>query len=296
MLADFQYSLGTRYQTVLGTLSSYINQDSADFTTVAGQQYYEYPLGTVGLEDVTITIGNVIYTLQPIYDQKMWDWYNALPIQPTSFPQFYFPRRYDFGIYPKPQDEYEGTINKFARDRNLLVDDYTDMTVSLTLDDATLTGSGTAFTAGMEGYWFTITDTAVHGYGYWFRVLTVTDATHIELSQPWPYASISSKTYRIGQTPLIPEEGHIILPWGTAADYYAGPYGNPELYTRFNNMFWTGDANNNIADLDNKNIRGGLIGLKNRYEDRDRDMVVNRLPQGINPSYMIFSQTISQGP
>lgn len=293
LLADFQYSLGERYQTIMGTISSYINTDTQTASTVASQQYYYYPVGTVSVDSATITIGSMKYTLTPIYSQYSWNVLNALAIQPTAIPQFIFPRKDDFGVWPIPTDVYTITFNRFFRDRNLLVDDYTTGTITATSGSATITGSGTTFTSAMIGRWFTVTDTAARGQGYWYRVGSYTSATSIALETTWAGSTAAALTFRIGETPEIPEEGHAILPYGTAADYYMGLRAAPEKALPFDNMFWTGSFNNSSRDIDDKNISGGLIGMLRKYEDRDRDNIVERRPVIIPSSYKIFAETIT---
>ena len=278
---------------IMGTLSEYINQDSQTATTVAAQQYYYYPVGTVGVDSATITIGNVIYTLTPIYSQQSWNQINAMPFQQTTIPQFIFPRKSDFGIWPIPQDAYTITFQRFFRDRNLLVDDYTSGTVTVTAGSATVTGSSTTFTPAMVGRWFTVTDTTVPGQGYWYKVLTYSSATEIVLETFWNGSTSAGAAYRIGESPEMPEEGHIMLPSGTAADFYSGLRNDPERATWFNNVFWTGDGNNNNHDLSSKNAAGGLIGMLNKYKDRERDNIVTRQPGLMNPRYKVWGYSIS---
>jgi hypothetical protein len=293
ILADFKYSLGQRYQQAFGILESYIIEDSQTFTTANGTQYYYYPPGTVSIDSLTITIGSLTYTLYPIYSAQLWNWYNALQIQPTSIPQFYFPRQYDFGIWPIPTATYTGQFQRFYRDRNLLVEDYTDGTVTCTLNSSTLTGSGTTFTPGMVGRWFTVTNTATPGEGLWYRISAYTSATSLTLQSPWIAATATGQAYRIGESPELPEDGQGILPFGTASDYYSGLRKDPDNGTKYDNMYWTGNFANTSRRLDDKNITGGLIGLHRKYADRDRSHIVMRRPTIYPPSYKIFAQSIS---
>jgi len=292
LLADFQYSLGQRYQMIFGSLSSYINQDELTASTVAGQQDYYYPVGTVGVDSATITIGNVQYTLSPIYSQPQWNWFNALQIQPTAIPQLIFPKKDSFGIWPIPQAAYTITFQRFFRDRNMLVDDYSTGTVSLTAGDSTITGSGTVWTSAMVGRWFTVTNTATPGQGYWYRIGSFTSTTSMELETVWASASVSGTTYRIGESPEIPEEGHAILAEGTAANFYSGLRNDDKNAARFDNSFWTGSYTNTSRDEDDKNISAGLIGVIRKYKDRERDNIVMRQPQVISPVYKVFAEGI----
>lgn len=293
LLEDFQYSLGQRYQMIFGTISEYVNQGTLTASTVAAQQYYYYPLGTVNVDSATITIGSLQYTLMPIYDQQTWNQLNAMTLQPTAIPQFIFPRKSDFGIWPIPQAVYTINFQAFLRDRNMLVDDYIAGTATLTNGSATLTGVGTIFTAAMVGRWFTVTDTSQPGQGYWYRIGAYVDTTHLTLETYWAGTAATAVAYRIGETPEIPEEGHIMLPWGTAADYYAGLRNDAENSARFDNSFWTGSMAQTSRNWDDKNIAGGLIGMKRKYEDRGRDNVIHRGPTVISPYYKIWSETIT---
>lgn len=293
LVSDFQYNLGTRYQLIWDTISSYINTSTDTDTTVASTQYYSYTPGTQSLDSVTITIGSVQYTLTPIYSQETWNYLNALQIQPTAIPQFFFPRQYDYGIWPIPTAAYTITTQKYYRDRNLLIADYTDGTATVTNGSATLTGVTTTFTAGMVGRWFTITDTAVPGQGYWYKITGFTNTTTMTLNRTWVAATATSKTYRIGESPELPEGAHILLPDGTASDFYSGLRNDPDTAAKWDNKFWTGSMQNTSRKLDDKNISAGLIGLVRKFKDRTRDNIVLRQPPIISPAYKIFASSIS---
>ena len=259
LITDFQNNLAQRYQMVL-----------------------------------VITVGSVNYPLTVISSQHSWDVLNAIQIQPSAIPQFIFPRRDDFGIWPIPQDAYSITFNYYIRDRSLLVDDYTTGTVVATAGSTTITGTTTTFTAGMVGRWFTITDTANPDYGYWYRISGYSSATSLALENGWQGTTISSATtYKIGQCPEIPEEGHVMLVDGTTADFYAGIRADIEKATWFDNKFWTGQGNNSNRKIGDDTIKGGLIGLMNRYSSRDNKSLVNRQPKIWPPNFKVWGSTIS---
>jgi hypothetical protein len=293
ILADFNYSLGQRYQFIFGALSSYLNQDVDPISTVAGTQYYAYQPGLVSMDNVSITIGSVTYTLSPIYDQVTWNQLNAMQIQPSAIPQFYFPRKDDFGIWPIPQAVYTLNPYAFMRDRNISVEDYTGGTALCTLADATVTGTNTTWTPAMVGRWFTITDTTQPGQGFWYRVASYTSPTSLELSRPWAAATTTTSAYRIGESPEIPEETHILLADGTAADFYAGLRADITKGTYWTNKFFTGDGNNNSRELGGNSVQGGLIGLINRYESRDRRHLIYKNTKPMSPYWKIWSSSLS---
>lgn len=294
IIADFQYSLGQRYQLALATLQSYVNQSPQTASTVAGQQFYSYPVGIVSVAGITVTIGSVQYVLDPVYGQRQWDLLNALQIQPTAIPQFFFAREYDFGIWPIPQaSDYTITFNGFNRDRDLTVADYTTGTIAVSAGSTTLTGTSTTFTPSMVGRWFTVTDTSNTGQGYWYQVVTYVSPAVLILGTNYAGSTGSGLTYRIGQAPNIPDEGHSIFADGTAADYYAGLRNAPESATWFENKYWTGSGSDNRRDLGNDKILSGLIGVANRYASRDNRRIIRRLPSPYLPQYSIWAQTLS---
>ena len=290
---SFNYYLGTRYQLMLAKLKNFRTTLNTTFSTAANTQYYNYPLGEVSIDGMFITIGSVNYPLQIIDSLYNWENLNAILIQASAIPQFYFPRRDDFGIWPIPQAVYTGTISYHYRDRNLLVADTMGGTISLTNGSPTVTGTGGIFTPAMVGSWFTVTDTTVPGYGYWYRISGYTNSNSITLYQNWANATASTTGYRIGVSPEIPEEGHELLTAGVTADYYtfirkdvasAGPY---------NNIFWTGDPNNPSREEGNTRIAGGVIGLINRYNDRDDTRLIRRRPR-LNPlQFKVWATSLS---
>lgn len=293
ILADFQRNLKMRYQTVFSHLQNFTTQTGKTASTVPGQQYYHYPVGISKIDDVVVTIGSVQYPLKVMNSQHSWDVKNAITIQPSAIPEYIYPRRDDFGIWPIPQGTYTITFYSYIRDHSLSVDDYMNGTVTVTNGDTTLVGSGTTFTAGMVGRWFEVTDTTSADYGYWYRISGFNSATSLTLENSWQGTTASGLNYRIGQTPEIPEEGHILLSDGVTADYYGGIRVDAEKQTAWDNKFWTGQANNSGRKIGDDNIKAGLIGLVNKYSDRDESALVLRQPPVWPPQYKVFAQTLS---
>ena len=272
ILSFFKRSLGERYQLMLAEFADYQGQIAKTASTVANQQYYAYPPGIVDIEDVVITVGSLNYPLEAVGSQARWDSLNAVLIQSGAIPQYFFPRRDDFGIWPIPQDVYTITLNYHWRDRNLTNDDYTTGTVSVTNGSATITGSGTTWTAAMVGRWFTATD------GLWYRIAGFTNSTTLTLATNFAGATASSLSYTIGESPELPEEAHTLLATGVTADYYMGYRKDAINGKAWTNKFWTGDPG--IAlDTPPDNIYAGFIGLKKRFASRADRKVVRRSPR-----------------
>jgi hypothetical protein len=293
IIADFNLHLAQRYQMIFGRLKNYSTTTAQTAATVADQTYYHYPPGLSQIDVATVTVGDIPYPLQTIYSQYTWDLLNAIPFQASAIPQFIFPRKDDFGIWPVPQDVYTITFNYFLRDRSLTIGDYTTGTVAVTTGSTTVTGTDTTFSPAMVGRWFSVTSESNTGQGYWYRVASYTSATVIAIESAYEGATGSSLTYRIGQSPEIPEEGHITLVDGATADWYAGTRKDITTGTWFNNAFWTGDGNNSSRDVGDDKIAGGLIGLINRYGGRDDKRLIRVGPRQQSYYWQIWGSSIT---
>ncbi len=293
ILADFKQNLNNRYQMVFAQMQDYQTQVSLVANTVVNQQFYHYPTGVVNIEDVVVTIGSIRYVLKVINSQQKWDEYNAIQIQPTAIPQFIFPRRDDFGIWPIPQGVYTITFNYHLRDRDLSVPDYTVGTATFTSQTVTVLGQSTVWTPSMQGRWIQITDTSAWGQGYWYRIASINNAGSLVLDATYQQPTSTAVTYRIGQVPEIPDEGHIILCDGATADFYGGMRKDYESMKTWNNRFWTGDPVNESRDEGDSNVKAGLIGLMSLYGDRNNSKLIDRRPR-IDPlQYQVWATSIS---
>ena len=239
----------------------------ASVNNVAGDhaQYYKNPNGFVTVDGITIAVGQmgtssiIRYPLTLESSQLNWEKYNIVPMQVAIPPQKYFPRRDDFGIWPIPRTLYQGHIYHHYRDRNLLVDDYIAGSITLTQSSNAVVGSGTTFTSAMVGRWLEVTDTTVMGQGYFYRVASFVDTTHITLDGLWQGITASGVTgYRIGETPEIPEDLQMYLVDGITGGYLKDIRKDLDNGQRFLNSFWTGDTTNKSRKEDDQDVSGGL--------------------------------------
>lgn len=182
------------------------------FSLVASQQYYQMPEEAIRPNSLTITVGSIAYPLQFIEDDEQWRLLNARANQTSDIPEFAYVRGQDeIGIWPIPTSNLSSGAELVyeARQRDLSQDDYTTGTVSVTQDSATVTGSGTTFTASMVGRSFKVNDGSPDGL--WVRIASFTDATHVVLENVYEGNSGSGKAYIIGEVPDVPEEYQLAL-------------------------------------------------------------------------------------
>lgn len=264
--------INIKYHFIQRKLRGYIQQDlPKTASTVVDQQYYHYPPSVYPpIASVTLDIGGVDYPLDVISSQQKWNQLNQIDFSGTTIPQFIFPRRDDFGLWPIPAAAGD-TITFLASmvDRDMTIEDYTTGTVTVTENDETIAGADTVWTAAFTGRWFKSTVD-----GIWYRIASFTSGISMELETVFEGSTAAGGTYTIAEVPEIPPEIHEIIPHGVAADFYAGPAKDFSAAQAHTNFFFTGDYNNSSRKM--INAGGGLLDAMKRYSFRSDSKVINR--------------------
>lgn len=189
-------------------LDRYFTRKAKTTNIVANQQYYQLPVDCIKVSKVRAkqsTSGSVTYPLRQIHNETEWDALNTTS-QTGNWAIYFFQRGHDeIGIYPTPSDNITDglEIAYEPRDKSLTQDDYTTGTVTVAEGSAAVTGSGTTFTQSMIGRVFKTTED-----GYAYKVAGYSSATSITLEEPYIGQGGSSRTYKIGESFLFPEEFH----------------------------------------------------------------------------------------
>lgn len=272
-IANFiKQHINERYHLIQRKLKGFIVTDLPQTTTtVADQQRYHYPQNIYPpINSATLEISDVYYPLDIVHSQKQWDIINQISFSGTAFPQYIFPMRDHFELWPIPQATGD-TITLVASmlDRDMTQEDYTTGTVTVTNNSASVVGSGTIWTSAMVGRWFQANEDQ-----YWYRIASFTDTTHITLESVFEGTTKAGDTYIIGETPEIPPELHMLLPYGAAADFFAGPRHDPSTAQAYNNYFWTGDFNNSQRFVNN--AVAGVLGAQKTYSKRGEGAIIKK--------------------
>lgn len=217
--------------------------------TLGGQQYYPLPPNYSKLKSITITIGNLQWTLGEIYTTAEWNQLNVFPYYadiPKSF--FIFPggdHGAQIGIWPIPATT--GNIITFSykfRVPDLSLEDYTTPgTLSVTTKTNTVTGSGTSFVPTTniqnESRWIQFAPTATastSGDNQWYQITQIPSTTSVLLYQPYQGTTVTSSpasSYTIGQMPILAEDFHDMLYLKALMVYFSSIVQNPEKYNQF---------------------------------------------------------------
>ena len=209
-----------------------INKRAYDFTqrlftqsTVAGQQFYNVPVNYRRLiGNPTITVGSILYTPLEAPDREFWDRVTAVQEQ-SDIPQWFYIFNRQIGFYPTPSSA--GNTITFPYEiqaRDLSVADYTTGSIVATTNgDATITGTGTNWTAGMVGRYIQIAEdnSATSGDNQWYEIASITSGTELELTIPYEGTTFSSATqsYTLAQRTILPN-GYDLIPVYAAAEQY----------------------------------------------------------------------------
>lgn len=188
----------------LAALGREYNRKARFTNLVASQQYYQLPEDGHKLKEVIASSGGWNVPLEQIPDEHAWRMMNMM--NTTGQPSHYFIKGYDeLGLYPIPSATITDGLELVFSPKHveLTQDDYTTGTLEVSNGSQTITGTGTTFTAKMVGQWLQVTDGTD---GNWYKVSAFTSATVLEIENYYQGTSGSSKAYRIGQIPDMPEE------------------------------------------------------------------------------------------
>lgn len=290
VISFFNQHLSTRYQEVLSSFSSWKNQQTQTAVTTANQQYYSYPPGVVNIESATVTQGTIVYPVKVVNSQTEWNYINQYPNTNTMIPQFIFPRSQDFGIWPIPVAANTLTLTYIYTTIPLNQVDYFTGTTTVTNNSVTVTSSGADFTTSMIGRYYVLTDSSGNPIDFWYKIVDV-DSGDDELTLQSFYEGLTAATqnYLVAQVPDLPDEAHILLSWGTTADWFA-QRGDTKKASEFNNMFYTGDAQNSKRE---GIAMGGLLGIRDRYAERSDSKIVTMNKKSRMNYYINWTNSIT---
>lgn len=290
------YTLNSTAITWAGGLTSTVGssvQTSVMTTAISigGAQFYRMPPNYSKLKDITITVGNLQWTLTEIRTREEWDALNVFPYFaniPKNF--FIYPggdRSGQIGIWPIPSSTANIiTFNYKFRVPDLSIADYTTPgTVAVANGGTTVTGTSTTWQVttnkGNESRWIQIAPNATaanSGDNLWYQIASVDSATSLTLYQPYQGTSVTaspaSTGYTIGQMPLIAEDFQDMLVWKALTYYFTAIVDNPKKREEFES-----DYNAKLA-------------LLNEYSGSNT-IQVNLSPRGIgrNPNLYPYSLT-----
>lgn len=195
-------------------------------TTTAATQSYVLPGNMGRLIDVYISVGTYKYVPTEVTSADDWANINNPSGVQSDTATYYYILGNTIQFWPVPATTNNTITYDFLQSsRDISVADYTTGSiVTATNGSASITGSGTSWTAGMVGKWIRITSTSADnvGDGLWYKISAVGSATTLTLTAVYTGVSIvaGSAAYTIGDVSLIPEKYQIGPVYYAAAEYW----------------------------------------------------------------------------
>jgi len=224
-------------------------EKTATDSTVAAQQFYDLPQDLGKLINVTVKIGDFLYTPLEVSSRTFWDRLNESTTVQSDIPEWYFVFNGQIGFYPTPSSTTANAITYIYKRRqvDLAVADFSTGTITTATNGSTaIVGSGTSWTTGMAGRWFRITagSAANLGDGQWYEIASITDGTNLVLVKEYQGTSISAGTaaYILGEVSIIPEEFQILSPYRAIEHYYNSVSPNSDRAALYKNLYEEGKA------------------------------------------------------
>jgi hypothetical protein len=108
------------------------------------------------------------------------------------------------------------------------------ITINNSVGGSIVTGTATVFTALMVGRFLKITND-----GYWYKIYSYIDATHITLEKKYEGTALSGATdaYIIGEVPLLPEKYHYALVYRPCMLYFMGKRDQQGMVNMYKAMY-----------------------------------------------------------
>ena len=187
--------INTTVQYLFGLVKNYKSQPlPRTFSTVVDQDFYHFPPGLLSIDSLTIAIGDIQKPLKVVSSVDQWNKLREIP-NTGDFPEYYFPRQSDFGIWPTPSIARTGTLVGNYLPSRMTVEDYTDGTVAVSQNSRTVTGTTTVFTSAMVGRYFCQADSNGVAVGNFYRISAFTSSTEITLETFFEEGTITGSKY-----------------------------------------------------------------------------------------------------
>jgi hypothetical protein len=211
---------------------------------IGGVQFYRLPPNYSKLKDLTLTVGNLKWTLDEVRTREDWDKLNVFPYY-ASIPKNYYiypggDKGGMIGIWPIPSSTGNTiSFNYKFRVPDLSMADYVTETVSVSNGSSTITGAGTTWTpttnSQLEARWIQIAQPT--GDNLWYQIASVDTTGSLTLYQPYQGIPVSGGSYTLGQMPLIAEDFQDMLVWKALQYYYSSIVDKPEKAKEYKDIY-----------------------------------------------------------
>jgi hypothetical protein len=188
-------------------------------TSTAGTQTYNLPYNMRKIEAVTVVSSGIRYNPVEVRDTEQWNLLNVYSSGNISNAvQFYhLSNNGQISFFPTfASSSLTITITGVrTRRRPMSLLDYTTGTVAVTLGSTTVTGTTTSWTSSNVK-----PEAFIEIDGVSYEIASLTNSTTLVLSSAYQGSTASGQTYRIGDSPLVPEGFQDIIWIRACKDYF----------------------------------------------------------------------------
>jgi len=223
-----------------------LTQNATTAISTIGVGNYPIPANISKIKNDTITIGQLVYTPAPVQSIQEWTVLTALPYT-SDIPAYFYIYQNQLMFWPIPSSSNNLiTLNGKRRVANLSYADYSTGTISGTINNNAITGSGTSWNT--TGTFPLNTDLSFanlyikalppKGDGLWYPIQRFTSDTALQLNLAIVNApSLSGANYIIGQFPLLQEDFHDMIVYGALMVYFSTIKKDKEQYAFFKDQY-----------------------------------------------------------
>lgn len=233
---------------ITGTVEASVRtfQPSTSISTV-GVQSYPIPANISKIKNNTITVGQLVYTPAPVQSIQEWTMLNALPYT-SDIPAYFYIYNNRVNFFPIPSTS--GNLISFnykARIPDLSFADYSTGTLSgIAVGSNSITGASTSWNT--TGTYPLNTDltffnlylriTPPKGDGIWYQIQSFQSDTALTLVGQIQNAPSSTATaYTIGQLPLLEEDFHDMLVYGSLLTYFTSIVKDADKFKMYDALY-----------------------------------------------------------
>jgi len=263
-----------------------VGLNSAVTTAIStvGVQNYSIPANVSKIKNDTINVGQLKY--QPTFIESIqdWDMINFLPYT-SDIPNYCFIYNGTLRIFPIPSTTGNIiTFNYKTRVADMTYADYSIGTLAsggMVAGSTTVTGLASLWTVFPQGIniqyqnLYIKANPETGGDGIWYPILKFNSATSLTLALPVVNAPniTAATTYTIGQMPLLQEDFHDMLVYGSLEVYFSTIVKDPEKFKQYKDM-----------NKDRLELLEDYAGTKQVNVD------LGGTPQAINPNLFLYAQ------
>lgn len=224
-------------------------QNTATATiTAVGVRDYPIPQNISKIKDITLTVGQLVFTPRWVQTRTEWDYVNSIPYT-SDIPQYVYIWNGTVGIWPIPVTPNNVlTFNYKTRVPDLTFQDYSTGNITgATIGSYAITGTSTSWSA-TGGYPLNTNISFLnlalridppYGDGLWYPIQSFQSDTALTLALPIVNAPniTAGSTYTIGQLPLLQEDFQDMIVFSSLMIYYSSIVKDPERFKMYSSLY-----------------------------------------------------------